>query len=127
MTSRIGKFSKAAAKNLLDDLRNFINENEDGYGLPSAVDTGTVKTLNQYLDSLYDALSLDNSLSHNDESDTRTVFQPLTDGEISRLEGELYRATRVVYFEHEEANPPEAQEKAKEDILRISLILQAAS
>ena len=127
MTSRMGKFSKAAAKSLLDDLYNFINEDENGQGLPSAADTGTVKTLNKYLASLYDELNLDNPLSHNDESDTKTVFQPLTDSEISRLEGELYRATRVVYFEHEEANPPEAQEKAKEDILRISLILQAAS
>lgn len=125
MASGIGNFSKAEAKSLLDDLHNFINEDVDDYGLSSAVDTGTVKTLNKYLSSLYGALSLDNPHSYDDENDTETPFRPLTDHEIVRLERELYRATRVVYFEDEKANPSEAQEKAKEDILRISLILLA--
>lgn len=125
MASGIGNFSKAEVKSLLDDLNNRINENVDGHGLSSAVESGTIKTLNQYLDSLYDALNLDNPLSRGDENGTRTAFQALTNYEIARLEKELYRAIRIVYFEDEKVNPSEAQKKAREDILRISLILLA--
>ena len=59
------------------------------------------------------------------ESDTGTMFQPLTNEEINLLERELHRATRILYIEAEKDNFHEAREKAKEDILRISLILLA--
>ena len=54
------------------------------------------------------------------------LFQKLTDGEISRLEAELYRMARLVYFEHDDAHSFEVQEKARADILSISLILLVA-
>ena len=54
------------------------------------------------------------------------MFPPLKQEEIDLLKSELYQATRIVYFwdaEDLKGLAPEALDKAKADILRLSSIL----